>query len=114
MRTLRQDFLDALRQLRLSPVFTLTAALTLALGIGVTTAIFSLVDSVMLKSLPVADPSRLYRVGDGVNCCGVIGPQREWGILRAGGKPRSGPSCGNHQSGTGAASRVTGFRVVTA
>jgi predicted permease len=81
MRTLRQDVLYALRQLRLSPVFTLTATLTLALGIGATTAIFSLIDSVMLKSLPVADPSRLYRVGSGMNCCGVIGPQKEWGIF---------------------------------
>jgi predicted permease len=81
MRTLRQDVLYALRQMRLSPVFTLTAMLTLALGIGATTAIFSLIDSVMLKSLPVADPSRLYRVGSGMKCCGQIGPQQEWGIF---------------------------------
>ncbi len=81
MRTLRQDVLYALRQMRLSPVFTLTAMLTLALGIGATTAIFSLIDSVMLKSLPVADPSRLYRVGSGMNCCGQIGPQKEWGLF---------------------------------
>jgi predicted permease len=81
MRTLRQDVLYALRQMRLSPVFTLTAMLTLALGIGATTAIFSLIDSVMMKSLPVADPSRLYRVGSGMNCCGQIGPQKEWGLF---------------------------------
>ncbi|HMG85311.1 MAG TPA: ABC transporter permease [Terracidiphilus sp.] len=81
MRTLRQDVLYALRQMRLSPVFTLTAMLTLALGIGATTAIFSLIDSVMLKSLPVSEPSRLYRVGSGMNCCGQIGPQKEWGIF---------------------------------
>jgi len=81
MRTLRQDVLYALRQMRLSPVFTLTAMLTLALGIGATTAIFSLIDSVMLKSLPVADPAQLYRVGSGMNCCGQIGPQKEWGIF---------------------------------
>ncbi len=81
MRTLRQDVLYALRQMRLSPVFTLTAMLTLALGIGATTAIFSLIDSVMLKSLPVADPSRLYRVGSGMNCCGQIGPQKGMGNL---------------------------------
>jgi predicted permease len=81
MRTLRQDVLYALRQMRLSPVFTLTAMLTLALGIGATTAIFSLIDSVMLKSLPVTDPARLYRVGSGMNCCGQIGPQKEWGIF---------------------------------
>jgi predicted permease len=81
MRTLRQDVLYALRQMRLSPVFTLTAMLTLALGIGATTAIFSLIESVMLKSLPVADPSRLYRVGSGMKCCGQIGPQKEWGLF---------------------------------
>ena len=62
MQTLRQDISHALRQMRLSPVFTLTAMLTLALGIGATTAIFSLIHSVMLKSLPVADPSSIYRV----------------------------------------------------
>ncbi len=81
MRTLRQDILYALRQMRLSPIFTLTAMLTLALGIGATTAIFSLIDSVMLKSLPVTDPGRLYRVGSGNNCCANIGPQEDWGMF---------------------------------
>jgi hypothetical protein len=75
MQTLRQDIWYALRQMRLSPVFTLTAMLTLALGIGATTAIFSLIHSVMLKSLPVVDPSSLYRVGDGNECCVEGGPQ---------------------------------------
>ena len=75
METLRQDISYALRQMRLSPVFTLTAMLTLALGIGATTAIFSLIYSVMLKSLPVADPSSLYRIGAGTDCCVQGGPQ---------------------------------------
>src|SRR5580698_8087109 len=75
MQTLRQDISYALRQMRLSPVFTLTAMLTLALGIGATTAIFSLIHSVMLKSLPVADPSSLYRIGDGNDCCIQGAPQ---------------------------------------
>jgi predicted permease len=66
--------------MRLSPVFTLTAMLTLALGIGATTAIFSLIYSVMLKSLPVVDPSSLYRVGAGTECCVEGGPQDEWGL----------------------------------
>jgi hypothetical protein len=59
METLRQDIVYALRQMRQSPVFTLTAMLTLALGIGATTAIFSLINTVMLKSLPVVDPGSL-------------------------------------------------------
>ncbi len=81
MKTLRQDVLYALRQMRLSPVFTLTAMLTLALGIGATTAIFSLIDTVMLKSLPVADPASLYRIGEGNDCCVQIGPQDNWGLF---------------------------------
>jgi predicted permease len=79
------DFLGnlrySLRQFRLSPVFTATAILTLALGIGGTTAIFSLIHSVMLKSLPVTDPSRLYRVGQGDDCCVEGGPQDNWGFF---------------------------------
>ena len=78
METLRQDISYALRQMRLSPVFTLTALFTLALGIGATTAIFSLIYSVMLKSLPVVDPSTLYRIGAGANCCVQGGPQDDW------------------------------------
>jgi predicted permease len=80
MQTLRQDILYALRQMRLSPVFTATAMLTLALGIGATTAIFSLIYSVMLKSLPVVDPSTLYRIGAGNDCCVQGGPQDDWGM----------------------------------
>src|SRR5271156_5246346 len=80
MQTLRQDISYALRQMRLSPVFTLTAMLTLALGIGATTAIFSLIYSVMLKSLPVVDPSSLYRIGAGTDCCVEGGPQDDWGL----------------------------------
>ncbi|MGC2161029.1 MAG: ABC transporter permease [Silvibacterium sp.] len=80
MQTLRQDITYALRQMRLSPVFTLTAMLTLALGIGATTAIFSLIHSVMLKSLPVVDPSSLYRIGEGNDCCVEGGPQTKWGM----------------------------------
>src|ERR1051325_9496077 len=70
----------ALRQFRLSPVFTAAAVLTLALGIGGTTAIFTLIDAVMLRSLPVADPGRLYRVGEGDDCCVEGGPQDRWGM----------------------------------
>jgi predicted permease len=80
MQTLRQDIAYALRQMRLSPVFTLTAMLTLALGIGATTAIFSLINTVMLKSLPVVDPASLYRIGDGDDCCIEGSPQENWGM----------------------------------
>jgi putative ABC transport system permease protein len=63
------DLRDALRQLRKAPGFTTTAVITLALGIGATTAIFTLVHKVMLKSLPVAKPDELYRIGDKIRCC---------------------------------------------
>ena len=58
---LKQDVGYALRQFAAAPGFTITAVLTLALGIGATAAIFTLVDAVMLKSLPVTRPSELYR-----------------------------------------------------
>jgi predicted permease len=79
--TLFRDTLHALRALAAARVFTLTAVLTLALGIGGTTAIFTLMHAVMLKSLPVADPASLYRVGDGDACCVQGGPQDRWGMF---------------------------------
>jgi putative ABC transport system permease protein len=69
LENLLRDTRYALRQLRKSPGFTLTAVLTLALGIGATTAIFTLVEQVMLQSLPVARPDQLWRVGDQPHCC---------------------------------------------
>ena len=63
------DLKYALRQFRRSPGFAITAILTLALGIGATTAIFTLVHQVLLRSLPVHDPSTLVRVGDNEQCC---------------------------------------------
>jgi uncharacterized membrane protein len=71
----------ALRQFWVARVFTITAVMTLALGIGGTTAIFTLVHAVMLRSLPVTDPSRLYRIGDGDSCCVQGGPQDRWGMF---------------------------------
>src|SRR2546423_3471609 len=81
MQNLPGNFLYALRQFRLSPVFTAAAVLTLALGIGGTTAIFTLIHAVMLRSFPVSDPGRLYRVGEGDECCVEGGPQDRWGMV---------------------------------
>ncbi|HXR97098.1 MAG TPA: ABC transporter permease [Terriglobales bacterium] len=60
---LARDMRLALRRLRLAPAFAITTILTLALGIGATTSIFTLVHAVLLQSLPVANPSELYRLG---------------------------------------------------
>ncbi|HZP63882.1 MAG TPA: ABC transporter permease [Terriglobales bacterium] len=78
---LKDDIRYALRQFAAAPAFTITAVLTLALGIGATTAIFSLVHTVMLKSLPVAKPSELYRIGDVENCCVNGGLQDDWSLF---------------------------------
>lgn len=64
-----KDVKIAFRQLRKSSGFALTAVLTMALGIGATSAIFTLVHQVLLKSLPVSDPAGLWRVGDNEQCC---------------------------------------------
>jgi putative ABC transport system permease protein len=77
----KEDVGYALRQFAAAPGFTITAVLTLALGIGATTAIFTLVDAVLLKSLPVAKPSELYRVGDVENCCVNGGLQDDWSLF---------------------------------
>ncbi len=80
MQELLSNLRYAVRQFRRSPVFTAAAILTLALGIGGTTAIFTLIHAVMLRSLPVSDPGRLYRVGEGDECCVEGGPQDRWGF----------------------------------
>jgi predicted permease len=81
MQDLRGNLRYATRQFNQTPVFTIAAVLTLAIGIGGTTAIFTLIHAVMLRSLPVSDPARLYRIGDGDDCCVEGGPQDRWGMF---------------------------------
>ena len=81
MQDLRKTLRYTFRQFRMSPVFTAAAMVTLALGIGGTTAIFTMIHAVMLRSLPVSDPALLYRIGDGDDCCVEGGPQDRWGMF---------------------------------
>jgi putative ABC transport system permease protein len=68
--SLAQNFRFAFRQLRKSPGFTLTVVLTLALGIGATTSIFSLVEGILLRQLAFSDPDRLVVLGDHLESSG--------------------------------------------
>lgn len=81
MTTIVQDARFALRSMRRLPGFVATAVLTLALGIGATTAIFTLVYQVMLRSLPVAHPEQLYKIGPGDDCCVTSGVQDPWNLF---------------------------------
>ena len=69
VETLAQDTRHALRRLGNAPAFTISTVLTLALGIGAITSIFTLVHAVLLKSLAVANPGELYRLGKESRCC---------------------------------------------
>ncbi len=80
MSMLIQDLRYAFRRLRQSPGFAVVCVITLALGIGANTAIFTLVNAVMLKSLPVTNPKELYRIGSEANCCVIGGMQNNWAI----------------------------------
>jgi putative ABC transport system permease protein len=62
MRTILQELRFGLRQMRKAPVFTAVAVLTLALGIGANTAVFTLLDQALLRSLPVSHPEQLVRL----------------------------------------------------
>ena len=82
------DLRYSLRGLRKSPGFTSIAVVTLALGIGATTAIFTLVEQVMLSSLPVTKPQELWRLGDSADCCHSNGytqdnanAQNDWSLF---------------------------------
>ncbi|MGA7409519.1 MAG: ABC transporter permease, partial [Bryobacteraceae bacterium] len=69
MNSLLNDLRYAFRIIRNNPGFTIVAVVTLALGIGANSAIFTLVHSVLLRTLPVADPKALIRIGDRDDCC---------------------------------------------
>jgi predicted lysophospholipase L1 biosynthesis ABC-type transport system permease subunit len=82
-----QDVRYALRQLHRAPGFTITAVLTLALGVGAITAIFTLIYQVMLRSLPITAPEQLYKLGTADDCChhggGLFGgdyPAGQWSV----------------------------------
>ena len=81
MPTLWNDLRYALRQLRKSSGFAATAILTLSLGIGATTAIFTLVYQVMLRSIPVVHPEQLYKVGKENACCVHSRLQDDWSLF---------------------------------
>jgi predicted permease len=78
-----QDLRYAFRSLRKSPLFTAVAILTLALGIGATTSIFTLFYDVLLKSLTVATPGELYRLGKEARCCywGGYSQENEYSLV---------------------------------
>src|SRR5262245_55469820 len=80
LRALITSVRSAMKQLRASPVFAATVVLTCALGIGSTTAIFTSIDAVMLRPLPVPDPARLYRIGDGDDTT-AEGRHGRWGFF---------------------------------
>src|SRR5215469_12512419 len=69
MRVLLPDLSYAFRQLCKTPGFTTTVLLTLALGIGANSAIFTLINAILLHNLPVTDPRALIRIGDRDDCC---------------------------------------------
>jgi putative ABC transport system permease protein len=86
MDTLRKDLAFAIRTLRRSPGFALTAILTIALGIGATTAIFSAVNGVLLRPLPYEDPERLVLIWGDMRNRGVTDfpfPPADYADLKA-------------------------------
>ena len=100
MRRALIDLKLVFRQLRLSPGFTATAVLMLAFGIGATTAIFSIVDGVLLRPLPFSNADRLVTLGDQLS-------GTEWGQHNAG--PVTGPEVVTYPRDTRSFESLGGF-----
>lgn len=81
MGSITEDIRYGLRRLRRSPGFAATALITLALGIGATTAIFTLTYQVILKTMPVEHPEQLYKIGKDNDCCVDGGLQGDWRLF---------------------------------
>ncbi len=81
MGSILQDVQYGFRRLRRSPGFAATALLTLALGIGATTAIFTLTYQVLLRSMPVEHPEQIYKVSKETDCCVTGGLQGDWHLF---------------------------------
>src|SRR5947209_1985774 len=79
--SLRDDLRLAARRLGQRPAFTIVAVLTLALGLGANTAIFTLVQATLRQRLPVAAPDELVRLGDNDNCCVNSGLQTDYSLF---------------------------------
>jgi hypothetical protein len=81
MDTLALDLRLAIRRLAKQPGFAVVTILTLALGLGANTVVFTLVHALMLRSLPVAHPEELFRLGDNDNCCVNSGLQGDYSLF---------------------------------
>src|SRR5690349_18555163 len=89
MGALIADLLYGMRMLRKSRNFTIVAVMTLAIGVGVTTAVLTLVQQLILRALPVSQPSQLWRIGESARCCYSDGysqgggglPQNQWSLF---------------------------------
>src|SRR5262249_26376502 len=77
-----RDLRLAVRSLRATPIVSIVAALSLALGIGANTAIFSLVDALLLRSLPVAEPQRLAVLNSSASAVSDSWPYPVWEAIR--------------------------------
>jgi predicted permease len=103
MGSLYSDLKPVIRQLRKSPGFTATAILTLAFGIGATTAIFSIVDGVLLRPLPFPHPEQLVTLGDQLS-------GTDWGTRDSG--PVTGPEVVTYARETHSYSALGGYTYV--